>query len=275
MAARRALSLVVSASTLAAALWLYTRGLSIYGPALVYPLFGAPAVAGLMALRAALTRKLRSGQVPVARAFEVMALGVVLTPCFGLVIAFCCIRGGAGGRCGILDASAAATVLGRSWPFWFVGELLVLVTLGLRRADLARLRWYQLLATTLTLIAAPPVGVLACVATMYESGNAGGSVTFLLSAALAAGSSLVAWTLRRSFTTGTALRRVVPAALVLGVPVFLVLRSRAPLPLDCDSFWTTTTWGFLADVGWAVAPFLAVMLYFARDPIPSTTERFE
>ncbi len=275
MSARRALSLLVAASILAGALWLYTRPLSIYGPLFLYPLFGAPAVAGSMALRATLTRKLGTGTVPMARAVEVMALAVMLAPCAGLLIAFCCISGGVGGHCGLMDGSAAATVLARSLPFWLVGEMVVVVTLGFRRADLARLRWYQALSTFLTLLAAPPLSVLGSVATMYESGFAGGSVTFLLPSAVAASTALAAWILGRSFTSGAAIRRVVSAALVLGVPLFLVLRSRAPLPQDCDSFWTTTTWSLLADVGWVAAPLLAVTLYFATDPLSPSTGAVE
>jgi hypothetical protein len=268
--ARRAVSLALAASVLAGSLFLYTRSLSIWGPILYFPFVGAPAVVGMMVLRAALVRKLGGGPDATARALELIALGAMLAPGAGVVIAMTCLHDMEGGHCGLSDASAAAAVLGLCWPLWGAGELVVLAALVHRRSALARLRAYQAVATILTIILAPPLAVLACVATCFENEHGGAGVTFLLPAAIAAGSTVVAWTRGRSFAANAALRRVVAAALTLGVALFLVLLSRTPLPGTCVSFWTTTTWGLLAEVGWAVPPCLAVILYYSRDPVYPT-----
>ena len=144
------------------------------------------------------------------------------------------------------------------------------MALARRRATIARLSGYHAGATILALIAAPPLAVLACVATMYEANHGGAAVTFLLPTAIASGSTVVAWTFGRSFAIGTVLRRFAAAVLIVAVPVSLMLRSRAPLPHGCVSFSTTTTWSLLAEVGWAAGPCLAVMLYSAREPLSPT-----
>ena len=262
----KALSRILAASTLAGALWVYTRDLGVYGPLMFYPFVGAPAVAGMMGVRAALVRKLGGGADPTARALEVIALGAMLAPGAGYLLANR-LDGMPGGRCGLLDASMVATVLGRSWPIWGAVEVGGLVALARHRVSMAPLRAHQLLATVLTLVAAPPLLVLACVATGFETYHAGAGVIFVLPAAIAAGSTVAAWTLRRSFATGIALRRIAATVLILGVPLSLALRSREPVAQDCVSFSTTTTWGLLADVGCAAAPLLAVMLSCARDPV--------
>jgi hypothetical protein len=155
--ARRALSLVLATSALAGALWLYTCSLGVWGPVLYFPFVGAPAVAGMIALRAALVRKLGGGPDPTARALEMIALGAMLSPTAGFLIVFC-LRdmGDRGGHCGLLDASAATTVLGVSSLFWLAGEVVALVALVRRGSDLERLRSYQAVATVLTLLVAPP-----------------------------------------------------------------------------------------------------------------------
>jgi hypothetical protein len=260
--ARRAVSLALAASVLAGSLFLSTRSLWIWGPVLYFPFVGAPAVAGMMALRAALVTRLD----PTARALEVIALGAMLAPAAGVVIAMAFLHNMEGGHCGLPDARAIATVLGRCWLFWGAGELVVLAALIHRGSALARLRWYQVVATIVTLIVGPPLAVLACIATCFETDHGGAGVVVLLPAAIAAGSTVVAWTGGRSFETGTALRRVVAAALSLGICLFLVL-SRTPPPETCTSFWTTRTWELVSDSGWAVAFCLAVVLYYSRDPV--------
>ncbi len=80
----RALSLALAASTLTGALWLGTRDLWLYGPMMVYPFFGAPVVAVLMAVRAALVRRLGGPPDPVANSLGIVALGSMLAPSIGM-----------------------------------------------------------------------------------------------------------------------------------------------------------------------------------------------
>ncbi len=62
-----------------------------------------------------------------------------------------------------------------------------------------------------------------------------------------------------------------PALMLIGAGVSLLfLRLVAPLSHECTSFSTTTTWSLMSEVGWAVAPCFAVVLYFAHDPRPRT-----
>jgi hypothetical protein len=268
--ARRALSLALAASVLAGSLYLSTLSLWIWGPVLYFPFVGAPAVAGMMALRAALMRKLGAPPDPTARALEVIALGAMLAPGAGFALALAFLGGMEGDHCGLRDPTAVATVLGLCWPLWGAGEVIVVAVLVRGRAALARLPWYRAVATILTLIGAPPLAVLAYVATCFESFHGGGAGTaVLLPAAIAAGATLLAWTVRHPSATAAALRRLVAAVLTLEMGVFLVL-SRTPLSTSCASFWTTTTWRLVSDCGWAVAPCLAVMFYCARDPISPT-----
>jgi len=268
----RAVSLALAASALAGAVWLYTCSLWVWGPVLYFPFVGAPAIAGMMALRAALVRKLGGGPDPTARALEVIALGAMLFPGAGFFIVMCVGDMGDRGHCGLLDARAAATVLGASSPFWLAGVVVALSALSIRRSSLAHLRPYQAVATVLTLLVAPPLIVLAFVATCWESNCGGASVVVLLPAAIAAAFTLAAWTSGRSFATGAPLRRVAAAALAAGAVLSPVLSYRAPLAHSCESFWTTATWGLLAEVGWAACPCLAAVLYFARDPlVPAAT----
>jgi hypothetical protein len=266
--ALRTLSLGLAASVLAAVLWLYTRPLWAYGLAFIYPFVGAPLVGGVMVWRRLCVRMLRRGDDPTARAIELTALGVMLAPFIGSLIEFYCLPHADGDHCGLVDASTAATALGFSWPVWGAGELLVLVALVRHRMRFAHLRGYRVLATLLSLVAAPPLVVLACLSTAFESNHAGAGVVFLLPVAMATGSTVVVWTWGRSSAVGTALRRLGAAVVLVAVPLSLMLRLRGHIAQDCMSFSTTTTWGLLAELGWAAGPGLAAMMYFAGEPGP-------
>ena len=259
---RSVVSFVFAVTTLAGALWFYFLDQGGYG-GLLYPMLGLPAVVVMMGLRASVSRRGRAGPNATAAALQLLALSVLLAPIPGVWSTHYHY----GQTCGLKDGAAALTALGMSCRVWVAGELAVLITLGFRAASLRRLRPSEAFATVVTLLTAPPLVALACTAVAFESERGGAGVTFMLPAAVAAGSTVVAWMVGCESAISVVLRRLATLTLVIGAFVSLAARSQMlPAQHDCVSYMGTTTWGLLADVGVIAAPLLAVVLFFTRDP---------
>jgi hypothetical protein len=266
---RRALSIALAGSTLIFSLWLSTLSVGVLGAVLFFPFLGAQVIAGMMAVRVALVRKAAAPPDPTLRALEVIALGWILAPGVGVALMFCSL-GSMEGTCGLAGFADVAVVLGLWGPVWGAGEMVVIVALVRRGADVVALPWFQAAATVVTLIVAPPLVVLACVTTWSEIDRGGAGTVVLVPAALATGSAVVTWTLGRSLATAAALRRVVSFGLILGVALF-AFPWREPLRQTCKSFWTTGTWALLSVRGGTGLVLLGIagLLFFTRDPLPA------
>lgn len=259
----RALSLGLAGAAVAFAFVLATRSLSIFGPILYLPFFGAPVVGGFMALRAALMRRAGAPADPAARALEIVALGTMFAPGLGLLFV-ACSAGAIPTMCGVGSLADVTTVLSHAWPIGCIVELLAIGALVARGAGLFALPLHQAAATVLTLLVASPLAVVASVAAYTETDHGGASTVALVPAAIATGSTLVTWIRGRALRSALSLRRIVGAVTLVLVGVTTAAWEGR---VTCRSFGTTGSWGLvsLRESGWTML-LVAGLLLFARDP---------